>query len=138
MVIYKHTLSLSLVLKKKRKSESEVAQSCPTLCDPMDCSLPAPLSMGSLSFVCLKKGYYYLTTAPTITSKKINYNSLISANIQSIFTFLQLLRECFLQLFLRLIFNWCVVGLQYCVKFQVYSKVIQLDMFQIIFHYRLL
>ena len=24
----------------KRKSESEVAQSCPTLCDPMDCSLP--------------------------------------------------------------------------------------------------
>ena len=24
----------------KWKSESEVAQSCPTLCDPMDCSLP--------------------------------------------------------------------------------------------------
>ena len=24
----------------KVKSESEVAQSCPTLCDPMDCSLP--------------------------------------------------------------------------------------------------
>ena len=24
----------------KAKSESEVAQSCPTLCDPMDCSLP--------------------------------------------------------------------------------------------------
>ena len=53
MVIY--TLSLSLALKEKRKSESEVAQSCPTLCDPMDCSLPAPLSIGSLAFVCLKK-----------------------------------------------------------------------------------
>ena len=26
--------------------ESEVAQSCPTLCDPVDCSPPAPLSMG--------------------------------------------------------------------------------------------
>ena len=26
--------------KKKRKKESEVIQSCPTLCDPMDCSLP--------------------------------------------------------------------------------------------------
>ena len=26
--------------KKKVKSESEVAQSCPTLWDPMDCSLP--------------------------------------------------------------------------------------------------
>ena len=24
----------------KVKSESEVAQSCPTLCDPVDCSLP--------------------------------------------------------------------------------------------------
>ena len=25
---------------RKEKSESEVVQSCPTLCDPMDCSLP--------------------------------------------------------------------------------------------------
>ena len=25
---------------RKEKSESEVAQSCPTLCNPMDCSLP--------------------------------------------------------------------------------------------------
>ena len=30
----------------KVKSESEVAHSSPTLSDPMDCSLPAPLSMG--------------------------------------------------------------------------------------------
>ena len=27
-------------LKKRKKEESEVAQSCLTLCDPMDCSLP--------------------------------------------------------------------------------------------------
>ena len=26
-------------LEEERKKESEVAQSCPTLCDPMDCSL---------------------------------------------------------------------------------------------------
>ena len=26
-------------IKKDLESESEVAQSCPTLCDPMDCSL---------------------------------------------------------------------------------------------------
>ena len=26
-------------MKVKEKKESEVAQSCPTLCDPMDCSL---------------------------------------------------------------------------------------------------
>ena len=30
----------------KVKSKSEIAQSCPTLSDPMDCSLPAPPSMG--------------------------------------------------------------------------------------------
>ena len=27
---------------KGKEKESEVAQSCPTLCDPMDCSLPGP------------------------------------------------------------------------------------------------
>ena len=30
----------------KVKSESEVAQSCPTLCDPMDCSLPGSFFHG--------------------------------------------------------------------------------------------
>ena len=30
----------------KVKSESEVAQSCPTLCNPMDCSLPGSLASG--------------------------------------------------------------------------------------------
>ena len=29
-------------LEEMEKSESEVAQSCPTLCDPMDCSLLHP------------------------------------------------------------------------------------------------
>ena len=33
-------------MKVKSESESEVAQSCPTIHDPMDFSLPAPLSMG--------------------------------------------------------------------------------------------
>ena len=28
------------------ETKSEVTQSCPTLCDPRDCSLQAPLSMG--------------------------------------------------------------------------------------------
>ena len=37
------------VLKKKKveKVESEVSQSCPTLCDPMDNSYQAPLSLNS-------------------------------------------------------------------------------------------
>ena len=32
----------------KVKSESEVAQLCPTLCDPMDCSLPGSSVHGIL------------------------------------------------------------------------------------------
>ena len=31
---------------KERKVESEVAQSCPTLCYPMDCSLPGSSVLG--------------------------------------------------------------------------------------------
>ena len=33
---------------KKVKKESEVAQSCPTLCDPMDCRLPGSSLHGTL------------------------------------------------------------------------------------------
>ena len=33
-------------LLMKVKSESEVPQSCPTLCDPMDCSLPGSSTHG--------------------------------------------------------------------------------------------
>ena len=45
------TLSLDLpgdppCLPRESESESEVAQSCPTLCDPMTIACQAPLSMG--------------------------------------------------------------------------------------------
>ena len=36
----------SWTIKKVKETESEVAQSCLTLCDPMDCSPQAPRSMG--------------------------------------------------------------------------------------------
>ena len=53
----------------KVKSESEVAQSCPTLCDPMDCSLPGSsihgvfqarvLEWGAIAFsICRKLGHH--------------------------------------------------------------------------------
>ena len=32
--------SVSNMLVRKKVKESEVGQSCPTLCDPMDCSIP--------------------------------------------------------------------------------------------------
>ena len=34
-----------------KESESEVAQSCPTLCDPMDCSLPGSSVHGIFFFL---------------------------------------------------------------------------------------
>ena len=40
----------------KVKSESEVAQSCPTLCDPMDCSLPVSSVHGILQARVLECG----------------------------------------------------------------------------------
>ena len=42
-----HSLPGLCALKEElKKVKMSVIQSCPTLCDPMDCSLPAPLSMG--------------------------------------------------------------------------------------------
>ena len=40
--------------KYKCESESEVTQSCPTLCDPMDCSLPGSSIHGILQARILK------------------------------------------------------------------------------------
>ena len=41
-------------LWKKTKKESEIAQLCPTLCDPMDCSLPGSSVHGILQARILK------------------------------------------------------------------------------------
>ena len=47
-----YSLIVFNLLKKKkhvvRKKESEVAQSCPTLCDAMDCSQPGSSILGIL------------------------------------------------------------------------------------------
>ena len=43
-------------MKVKSESESEVAQSCPTLSDPMDCSLPGSSVHGSFQARVLEWG----------------------------------------------------------------------------------
>ena len=48
--------NLIIWYKFKVKSESEVAQSCPTLCDPMDCSLPGSYLHGILQARVLEWG----------------------------------------------------------------------------------
>ena len=50
----------------KVKSESEVAQSCPTVRDPMDCSLPGcpwdfPGKRTGVGYHCLLQGHYLAT-----------------------------------------------------------------------------
>ena len=52
---------------RKVKSESEVAQSCPTLSDPMDCSYQAPPPMGFS-----KQEYWSGVPLPSLTHKTIN------------------------------------------------------------------
>ena len=59
------TERLSLHFIHHSESESEVAQSCLTLCDPMDCSLPSSSVHGILQArilewvaICFSSGYF--------------------------------------------------------------------------------
>ena len=77
----------------KVKSESEVAQSCPTLSDPMDCSLPGSsihgifqagvLKWGAIAFSNIVKAIYDKPTANIILNgEKLKAISLKSETIQ--------------------------------------------------------
>ena len=67
----------------KVKSESEVAQSCPTLCDPMDCSPPGLSAHGIfqarvLEWVATAFSATSLCKAPNSTPLKITSKTLKS------------------------------------------------------------
>ena len=53
MIIVRLQKQLAL-LTLESESESEVAQSCPTLCDPMDCSLPGSSVRGIFQAIVLE------------------------------------------------------------------------------------
>ena len=63
-------------MHKKERKESEVAQSCPTLCDPMDYSLPGSsvhgifqarvLEWGALAFSASITRLYYFALSPAV------------------------------------------------------------------------
>jgi len=53
------------------KSESEVAQSCPTLSDPMDCSLPGSSIHGIFQAKVLEWGAIAFSNEET---RKVNYS----------------------------------------------------------------
>ena len=58
----------------KVKSESEVAQSCPTLCDPMDCSLPGSSIHGSFQARVLEWGAIAFSDITYVWSLKYDSN----------------------------------------------------------------
>ena len=47
-------LNVIFCMESESESENEVAQSCPTLCDPMDCSLPGSSIHGILQATVLE------------------------------------------------------------------------------------
>ena len=53
----------------KVKSESEVAQSCPTLSDPMDCSLPGSSIHGIFQAKVLERGAIAFSVAFSMTQQ---------------------------------------------------------------------
>ena len=60
------------------ESESEVAQSCPTLCDPMDCSLPGFSVHGIFQARILERvtiSFYRISSQPRDQSKEIEENN---------------------------------------------------------------
>ena len=84
----------------KVKSESEVAQSCPTLSDPMDCSLPGCSIHGSFKARVLEWGAiaFSVTFSNQCVSNSHLYSMLVftkGSHILSLFLF----KFCFLKYF---------------------------------------
>ena len=60
----------------KVKRESEVAQSCPTLCDPMDCSLPGSSVHGIFQARVLEWGAIAFSSILSILKPKKEKNKV--------------------------------------------------------------
>ena len=65
----------------KVKSESEVAQSCPTLSDPMDCSLPGSSAHGIFQARVLEWGAIAFSDIGILPSPKKEQNNVICSNV---------------------------------------------------------
>ena len=66
----------------KVKSESEVAQSCPTLSDPMDCSLPGSSVHGIFQAGVLEWGAIAFSVSSVILFKKIKLGVILFKKIK--------------------------------------------------------
>ena len=63
------------------ESESEVAQSCPTLCDPMDCSLPGSLIHGIFQARVLEWVAISFSNNRVLLSHKNEWNNAICSSM---------------------------------------------------------
>ena len=84
----------------KVKSEREVTQFCPTLCDPMDCSLPGPSTHGifqaNVLVICklskcypprIFQGYINRTYSNSMHPILIDIRKLYTHNVTTLITF---------------------------------------------------
>jgi len=67
----------------KVKSESEVAQSCPTLSDPMDCSLPDSSAHGIFQARVLEWGAIAFSNPKTYQRAKTRFNTRMGVRVVS-------------------------------------------------------
>ena len=58
----------------KMKSESEVTQSCPTLSDPLDCSLPGSSVHGIFQARVLEWGRALFSPGVNVLSHQVNHD----------------------------------------------------------------
>ena len=74
----------------KVKDESEVAQSCPTLCDPMDCSPPGSSVHGifQANFLHLGKCQQHLLQTKTLEPSSLSSYDILHLICQQILSFL--------------------------------------------------
>ena len=68
----------------KVKSESEVTQSCLTLSDPMDCSLPDPSVQGIFQARVLEWGAIALSMYTILQLLKSSYSMVLKKNLEVI------------------------------------------------------
>ena len=69
----------------KVKSESEVAQSYPTLCDPMDCSLPGSSVYGIFQARVLEWGAIAFSTYSLGQDLMIKYTNMYIAKYEYLY-----------------------------------------------------
>ena len=109
--------------------ESEVTQSCPTLSDPMDCSLPGSSVHGIFQARVLPSPtsvYIYIYIIYIYMHTYINISGIMIRTFLSIYFLLLTLCISFFYFYLFfkfkfIDFNWRLITLQHCIGFAIHQ-----------------